>query len=151
MPEGAGGVAVECAGCGGAFSLPEAVGTPAERGADEHFLSAGRVHQLSAAKRGRLRERSYVLIGLGLLLGTAGILAMKGVVDIRAAGGEKLRAGAYLVIAGACLVGAWWLGAVAVRLTRELKERAQEDPAMPPDFGPLADGSQRYQNLEEIR
>lgn len=112
-------------------------------------MSAVRVRQLAARKRAIVRTRTYVWIGLVLLVV---LMARSGAVvwDLGTAGAwGDWRLPVFAGLAG---VSAWG----AVRLWREARKLtamlapAPEPALPPPDFGPLSDGSQQWKNLERV-
>lgn len=113
-------------------------------------MSAVRVRQLSAERRGAYRLRSYCVIGLGLCLVLGVQLAAMTITGARAAGFGPRQIG-YACGAAAAGMAASYLARRALDLTRELRKPAQDAPAAPPDFSTLSDGSQHWKNLEEMR
>lgn len=113
-------------------------------------MTAIRVRQLSAERRGAYRTRSYCVIGLGLCLVAAVQLTIMAVRHVRAAGWEWRPLGYLCGVAAAMMAGLFLLRQVAA-LNRELRQPALADPEAPPDFSTLSDGSQRWKNLEDMQ
>jgi len=113
-------------------------------------MSAVRVRQLSAMRRGAYRTRSYCFIGLGLCAVAAVQLSIMAVRHVRALGWEWRPLGYLCGVAAAMMAGSFLLRQVAA-LNRELRRPAVTEPEAPPDFSTLSDGSQRWKNLEDMQ
>jgi hypothetical protein len=113
-------------------------------------MSAVRVRQLSAERRGAYRLRSYCVIGAGLCVVLGIQLAAWSVTGAREAGSGAKPIG-YACGAVAAGMAASYLVRRAVELTRELRKPAQEAPEARPDFSTLSDGSQHWKNLDEMQ
>jgi len=109
-----------------------------------------RIRQLSSMRRAIYRSRSHVLIASSVCVAAAAqcvYLAVRGV----QAGGWSLAPVLLLLPVLPALIGAGFFARRAMAFHREARLTAQADPATPPDFSTLADGSQRASNLENIR
>lgn len=158
-----------CACCGRAFILPAADGsTPpvARVGGEEGFvviddsaqmmedaadetdeLDGLRIRQLAQARRAAYRSRSYCLIGSAVAAAAAGQLIYKAVANVRIAGWSAAPL-LYLAAVGPAVYLAWRLLCRARKLGHEAEASLLDEPATPPDFGPLSDGSQMWKRLE---
>jgi len=112
-------------------------------------LTAARVRQLSALRRGAYRTRSYFVIAVVACVVAEGQLAMMTVRHVRAAGWQLRPLGYVCGIFAAMMAAAYFLRRAA-ELTRELRTRAP-DPQAAPDFSTLSDGSHAWKNLEQMR
>jgi hypothetical protein len=132
-------------------SEPDAVDDEASRVEDDgERMSAVRVRQLSAERRGAYRLRSYCMIGAGVSVVLGMQLATWSVSGVREAGFGANPVG-YACGAVAAGMAASYLVRRAIELTRELRKPAQEAPAEQPDFSTLSDGSQHWKNLDEMQ
>jgi hypothetical protein len=128
--------------------IPECEAPAAVAKADER-MSAVRVRQLSAERRGAYRLRSYCVIGAGLCAMLGIQLARVGIVGMRETGLGARQVG-FACGAAAAGMAASFLVRRALDLTRELRKPAQHDPESPPDFSTLSDGSHHWKNLDEM-
>lgn len=132
-------------------SEPDAVESEAAVPPDdrEERMSAVRVRQLSAERRGGYRLRSYCLIGAGLCVVLGIQLAG---MCIRGAMGSRFGAREIGLACGALAAGmaASFLVRRARDLTKELGNPAQPEPRSPPDFSTLSDGSHHWKTLDEM-
>jgi hypothetical protein len=129
-----------CPGCAQVFLLP-----PSEP-EGESKLSAARVRMLSQRRRAMVRTRSFALIGVFGMLG----LGLACVLRVSAVANWTVR-GAYVLLAGFALWGAWRMWIKAGGLSKQLARSDLDEPESPPSFEGLSDGSQQWRNLEEIR
>jgi hypothetical protein len=116
----------------------------------EDELSGIRIRQLAAARRASYRARSHCVVG-ALVCVVAGGPAH---VERRARAshdGLRLRAIAYLLVAGVAAWGATYFFRKAIELDREANGATSPPVAGEPDFAPLSDGSQQWKNLDEVR
>jgi hypothetical protein len=139
----------------GALPTSGAVGTTADEEPEAPSLSAARVRQLSAVRRGTYRARSYCIVAIGLCVVGAGQLAVMAVRHVRALGWEWRPAG-YLCGILAAMMAATYFARRAAELTRELRARPSDataggDAQPPPDFSTLSDGSHAWKNLEQMK
>lgn len=115
----------------------------------EAELSGLRIRQIAALRRGAYRTRSYCIVALFALL-VAGIkLIIMTAHHVHEAGWGGRPIG-YSIVAVAALAMAFHFAGKIAEITRELSQPMQTDPATPPDFSTLSDGSQHARNLEEI-
>jgi hypothetical protein len=123
---------------------------PAEAETHGERMSAVRVRQLSAERRGAYRLRSYCVIAAGFCL----VLGIQ-LVAMSFRGGREtglgMRPVGYACGAAAAGLAASFLVRRAVDLTRELRKPAQAAPAAAPDLSTLSDGSQHWKNLDEMQ
>jgi hypothetical protein len=142
------------------FHIVDDVGEPPEPDAPEAPAARARAHaqaeldgvrirRLAAARRALYRQRSYCIVAAGFCAVAAGELAWTAIALFSAAG-WRLRPGAYLLLAMGSTFAAIDFARRAVRLHRLAGRSALPEPAAPPDFSPLGDGSQRWRNLEEM-
>ena len=118
--------------------------------APESELDGLRMRQMVTARRAAIRSRTYMLLGAMLCaVGCAKLITLM-VSHIGREGWSRLVIG-YGIFAGLAIVGAFYCLRRAGELNKESKGSALPEPAEPPDFGPLSDGSQHVKNLEEIR
>jgi hypothetical protein len=110
-------------------------------------LSTARIRDLSAARRALIRIRSWCVVG-ALVSGVA-------VVELGwlLAQHVRLQGWSWKPVLYAALIpvaGFWAVSFArrAVTATRELAKPTLQDPATPPDFSTLSDGSQQWKNLE---
>jgi uncharacterized membrane protein YidH (DUF202 family) len=115
----------------------------------EDELNGLRIRQLAALRRAAYRSRSYCIIAM--------VVCAVGIVQIihelilgRRTGATAMRQSAYVAAAFALLL----LGIQCLRWARhfhaEAKRSRLTDPAAPPDFSNLSDGTQRARNLENM-
>jgi hypothetical protein len=124
--------------------------TPARVEEHDERMSAVRVRQLSAERRGAYRLRSYCVIGAGFSMVLGIQLAAWSVTGAREAGFGSKPVG-YACGAAAAGMAASYLVRRAIELTRELRKPAQEEPELAPDLSTLSDGSQHWKNLDEMQ
>jgi len=113
-------------------------------------LDGLRMRQVVTARRAAIRSRTYMLLGAMLCaVGCAKLITLM-VPHIQQDGWTRLVIG-YGIFAGLAIVGAIYCLGRARELNKESKGSALPEPAEPPDFGPLSDGSQHAKNLEDVR
>jgi hypothetical protein len=117
---------------------------------DQQELDGLRIRQVSQARRAAMRMRSYSLI-------TAAACAV-GSVDLawRAArrywiDGIGARLILYLLAAGGLAWLGWKMFSKAQAWGREARQSSLPEPASPPDFSTLSDGSHIVKNLEDMQ
>jgi hypothetical protein len=115
----------------------------------EAELSGLRIRQIAALRRGAYRARSYCIVAFVALL-VAGIKLIILTARHVHHDGWGWRPIAYSVVAVVALATAVHFAGKIAEITRELSQPIQTDPATPPDFSTLSDGSQHARNLEEI-
>jgi hypothetical protein len=121
-----------------------------EQRESESELDGLRMRQIVTAKRAAIRSRTYMLLGAMLCaVGCAKLITLI-VPHVRGQGWTRLALG-YAIFAGLAVVGTLYCLKRAGELNRESRARAMPEPATPPDFSTLSDGSQQARNLEEIR
>jgi hypothetical protein len=132
--------------------FPRAGAADAEH-VQEDELSALRIRQYTALRRGAFRARSYALIGAAAC-GFSGVLLL-----LIAVAHTAVRRGVGMIPLGCALASAAAL-ALALHFARRMRELSREiatpaplPPAPPggPDFSTLSDGSQRWKNLDDIQ
>ncbi|HEY2589913.1 MAG TPA: hypothetical protein VGI81_29485 [Tepidisphaeraceae bacterium] len=154
--------ALQCPHCGGQFSIageeaPEHAATGAIDDAQawaemesrrEGDLSELRIRQVASLRRGVYRTRSWLIIGASTCAVGFAQLVHLAIRD----GRFGLRLGpmfdAILAVLAALIF--WHFVARIRALSREIRESRMHDPATPPDFSTLSDGSQRWTNLDEL-
>ena len=149
----------QCPVCGHQFFLSvDEENSRAANGADENAadrkeedaeLSENRIQQVAMLRRGAIRSRSWFIIGAACCAGGAAQLVYMAVLALRK--GSKIPGTIEIVMALALLLLAliYFLPRIWA-FTRELRESRLHDPAVPPDFSSLRDGSQHWQNLQEM-
>jgi hypothetical protein len=111
-------------------------------------LDGVRIRRLAAERRAILRSRSHCII--------AGVVCVVlewqlcWMIVEQWAKASSLRMLVYALAACAIAIIAALCGHRAVELTGQLRRPLIEEPASPPDFSTLGDGSQQAKNLEEI-
>jgi ribosomal protein L37AE/L43A len=161
VPRGVGGF-VSCPHCSEQFVAGSADGEEHDEHArealeaklrerqDESELDAIRIRQLSVVQRTAARTRNYYIVGMLLLIATAGQLIFKACIRAK----YHLfgfRGWAYLFFAAAALVACVYVFRRVMEATREIHTTGLEEPQTPPDFSSLSDGSQHWKNLEEMK
>lgn len=116
--------------------------------ADDAELSAMRIHQISALRRGAYRTRSWLIIAAVVFLAGAAQLIYLAVHGFRL--GQRIVPIGDLAAAVAALVVCPYFVRRALRVHREIHRSLIEEPTTPPDFSTLSDGSQRWKNLEAM-
>lgn len=146
-----------CPGCGQPILIPAIDGstevpeeTEEAEPAEDDQINRLRVRQVTRERRSLIRSRSHALIGVGLCVVAAGELLLYA---IRARRHHEpwIWPAIYLLLVVALLWLAWRLGRVAINLHRQSKVELLNDPATPPDFSTLQDGSQFVENLRKMQ
>jgi uncharacterized Zn finger protein (UPF0148 family) len=114
----------------------------------EPELSELRIKQISNLRRGAYRNRSWCVVAAVLCLVGAAQLVQMTVREARR-GSVILPIGFCLAAAAAVLGSGYFVRSIRL-LTREIRASTLPEPAMPPDFSTLSDGSQQWRNLDEI-
>jgi hypothetical protein len=114
-------------------------------------LNAARIRQLTTLRRATIRSRSWCLIGAVVGFVAAAELVFKIVQNFRYGHGWGFLTAAFVFCAIASGVIAVYFLRRCVELHREIQTPILRDPATPPDFSTLSDGSQQWKNLEEMR
>jgi hypothetical protein len=155
-----------CPHCGEAIVDPPALTSPAndefaviaddeeesEKEAEttkEEELSALRIHQISALRRGAYRARSHCIVIAAAFLFCAIELGIMAVKNLRTHG-HRVFLTAYVATAVLALFFAGKLFRRIRELTQEVNQPLLADPAEPPDFSTLSDGSQHAQHLAQM-
>ncbi len=118
---------------------------------DTH-LNSNRIRQMAALRRAAYRSRSYCLIAIGACIVAAAELVFDAIRRLRQhpALSGILIAIAYFLAAALLIVLTRHFIRLAVRFHRESKKSILSDPAVPPDFSQLQNGSQVVKNLEDL-
>jgi hypothetical protein len=114
-------------------------------------LNADRIRQLTRLRRATIRSRSWCLIGAIVGFVAAAELVFKIVQNFRYGHGWGFLTAAFVFCAIASGLIAVLFFRRYVELHREIQTPILRDPATPPDFSTLSDGSQRWKNLEEMK
>jgi hypothetical protein len=119
---------------------------------DDTHLNSNRIRQMAALRRAAYRSRSYCLIAIGACIVGAAELVFDAIHRLRQhpAFFGILIATAYFLAAAVLIVLTRYFIRLAARFHRESKKSILSDPAIPPDFSQLQDGSQVVKNLEEM-
>src|SRR3954471_23325086 len=107
-------------------------------------ITAARVRQLSALRRGAYRTRSYLVVAIAACAVAEGKLALMTVRHVRAFGWQPRALGYVCGIIAAMMAAAYFLRRAA-EVTRELRTRPSE-PEAAPDLSTLSDGSHAWKN-----
>jgi hypothetical protein len=114
-------------------------------------LNSVRIQQLTTLRRGAIRSRSWYLIGTIVAYVAAIELVFKTVQYIRYEHNWGLWPSIFVLGAiGSGTAGRFFLRR-CIQFHREIQMPMLDDPATPPDFSTLGDGSQQWKNLEEMR
>lgn len=115
----------------------------------EEELSQVRWKAISAERRAVGRLRVYVMVGVLACLALAGQLAWKAVSYLRGSG-WSIWVASFIFGALACLIAVRMLWNKKREIDAELAKPLQTDPATPPDFSSLGDGSQRWAKIDAM-
>jgi hypothetical protein len=123
---------------------------------DEEELDGLRIRKLATERRAAFRQRSYLIVVFGGCSVTSIQLLWMTYRHMRILhlgwGVEPL---SYVLIAMACAGAAVWLGRIIRKMTRDLRAHtlavAAANNAFEPDFSTLADGSDRWRNLHDVK
>ncbi len=115
----------------------------------EDELSALRIRQLSALRRGAYRTRSYWIIAACALFVVSIKLVAMTIRHVRHFGWQPRPIG-YLIAMAAALIAAGHFVARIIELNHEVSQSALTEPDEEPDFSTLSDGSQQWKNLEQM-
>jgi hypothetical protein len=142
-----------CPACGCESFVPDteepAADDTAEVSTDEEIDSA-RIRRLATERRSINRTASYFIVAAGVCVVAIGQLIFMTIQHVRAVGWTPRPVG-YLMFVVLALWGAWFFGRRAAALHREAKTSVLPEPATPPDFSTLDDGSKHWKNLEDVR
>jgi hypothetical protein len=122
---------------------------PADSDSTEDIdLSETRIRQISGLRRGAFRTRSWFIIGAIVCLVAAVELAQMAVAAFRL--GHQLEAigEAFFIVVAIFICGRFVRR--SIELTREINTSRLEEPSTPPDLSALSDGSQRWENLNQL-
>jgi ribosomal protein S27E len=112
-------------------------------------LDENRIKQVASLRRSLYRARSYCVVGMITCIVTAIQLVLYAIRFARA--GEANKTIGFILCAIAALIGGWFLYVKGSSINREIASLMHHDePAAPPDFSRLSDGSQRWKNLEDM-
>jgi hypothetical protein len=113
-------------------------------------LDGLKIRQVIALRRGAIRARSWCLIAAAVCGVAAVQLVIKTIQNVRHTHTWGLRPTGFVLFAvGALIVASMFLRRAA-ELKREIDKPPPPDPASPPVFDSLSDGSQRWKNLEDV-
>lgn len=123
---------------------------------DEEELDGLRIRQLAAERRAAFRQRSYVIVAFGACVVAAlQLLWMTYQHVYRLHLGWGAKPVGYVLFAIAGGAAAVWLGRIVGRMTRDLNAHSQAvaaaNEAFEPNFSTLADGSDRWRNLHDVK
>lgn len=113
-------------------------------------IDAARIRRLAIEHRSINRTASYFIVATGVCIVTIGQLTWMTIQHVRFLGWTPRSIG-YLLFIVLAIWGAWYFGQRARSLHREAKASTLPDPATPPDFSSLDDGSKHWKNLEDVR
>lgn len=116
---------------------------------DDDELNALRIQQRSTLRRAVYRSRSYAIIAAIVCVVAAVQVGQFAYRAIRANSATWAVAYLFAMIGGA--VGAVYFYRRALALHQETKRPELSVPDHPPDFSTLSDGSQRWENLHDVR
>ena len=146
---------LECPACRAQFFAPadehwlDYEGTRRDDADREDELSGGHIKQVAALRRNLYRTRSWSIVGsIALIVGAAQLVGMTFGYTMYL--GWGVRPVGYVVAAVGCLLASRVLLRRVSEINGELKEMALDEPATPPDFSTLSDGSQRWKALEGL-
>ena len=155
------GTLVRCPHCGTQFFAAEDIAnqdvvddtsepdSEIQRHDDE--LNSNRIHQFSSLRRGAIRARSWCLIAVVVCIVGAIQLVIWIVQDIWRQHRWGWWATLYLLLIAAALKIAITFSRKAREFKREIDKPMLEEPAQPPNFSTLSDGSQHWKNLENMK
>ena len=114
-------------------------------------LNSVRIQQLTKLRRGAIRSRSWYLIGtiVGYIAVTE--LVFKTVQYVRYEHNWGLWPSIFVLCAISSGIAAPFFLYRCIQFHREIQMPMLDEPATPPDFSTLGDGSQQWKNLEEMR
>jgi len=114
-------------------------------------LNSVRIQQLTTLRRGAIRSRSWYLIGTIVAYVAATELIFKTVQYVRYEYNWGLWPSVFVLGAiGSAMAGRFFLRR-CIQFHQEIQMPMLDEPATPPDFSTLGDGSQHSRNLEEMR
>jgi hypothetical protein len=122
---------------------------PADPAASASELDELRIRQIATLRRALYRSRSHAIVVTIALLVVAVQLGWMTYSSHRR--GSPKVAVALAIAGAACLAGSLHFWRRAAALHQEAKRTLLIEPAQPPDFSTLSDGSQQWKNLEELR
>lgn len=117
----------------------------------ESELNTLRIAQVLALRRGAMKSRSMWLIAAFLAGTTALDFGVKVAVYVHVVGRWGPRPTAFAVVVGLAFAFADYALRRAAAFRRELEQTTLPDPEVPPDFGPLGNGADRWRLLDEVR
>jgi len=129
--------------------VDDTVDTVAAEPADQ--LNSLRIQQLTRLRRSAIRSRSWYLIGTIVAYVATAELAFKAVQCVRYERGWGLWPSIFVLCAISSGIAAPFFLYRCIQFHREIQVPMLDEPATPPDFSTLGDGSQRWKNLEEIQ
>lgn len=114
-------------------------------------LDTNKIRQLTALRRGAVRARSWCWIAATVAAVAAVELIIKAIENVRHTHGITSRAMGFVLFAILATVLAIAMGGHGQKLSREINAPPTPGPIDEPDFTPLSDGSQRWNNLNDVR
>lgn len=114
----------------------------------EADLSELRIRQVANLRRGAYRTRSWLIIGACTCAVGFAQLVHLAIRDWTL--GLRLGPVADVILAVIAALIFWHFVRRIRALSREIRASRMPDPAAPPDFSTLSDGSQRWANLDEL-
>lgn len=146
-----------CPSCGHQFFVEQPTQTPTDLEplvdsppTDPHQdeLDAARIRKHARMRQALYRSRSYALMGLGVC--AVGVIHL--MIQLLRGAYPPHRIALVWVIILTLLIGTRFFLRKMLAHQRELRNITPPvDPAQPPDFSTLSDGSQRVRNLEKLR
>jgi hypothetical protein len=146
---------MRCPNCDADFFWPEpgendeSAGEWEEPADADSELDGMRIRKLVQVRRSAMRARSYAVIIMLCCLVMAAQLILTNVEEIRGYGWDAW-AILYAVCAGLMVIGATVASGRAAVLHREARRSDKTDPAQPPHFEQLSDGTHHVTNLEQM-
>jgi hypothetical protein len=116
----------------------------------ETHLDPLRIQKFASMRRSLYRGRSYALMAAIACTAAAAQCAFLAARHV-AAVGWQMRPVVFLLLMVFAAAGATWFARRAMSLHHEAQQATLPEPAVPPDFSMLSDGSQRARDLEDLR
>lgn len=147
-----------CPDCGGAIVIDDEPENSVDTLVKDAELSSLRILQLARQRRGLIRSRSYMLIlAIACLVMATQLMASMLRLALNHANwqpGGRTRSTMFIaLLAGWFLVSLIllrWFGRKASELKKQIFHSDLSEPATPPDYSSLCDGSQHFRALEQM-